>query len=86
LDHRAPKYHECPYCETAPGVWQVNATVHLDIEDEMNGFGVDRHNCVLMDVNRDGLEDMICGVGATKGDKICLLSAANSGCLVWLKK
>jgi hypothetical protein len=62
------KYKESPYCETSPGVWRANATVHLDIEDEMNGIGIDRHYCVLIDVNRDGLPDVICGVGATKGE------------------
>lgn len=45
-------------------------TVQLDTYDFMNGpeEKIDRHSCTPIDVNRDGLLDVICAVGADKGE------------------
>lgn len=43
----------------------------LDISDELNQIDgpktIDRHGCTSVDVNLDGLPDVVCGVGANKG-------------------
>jgi hypothetical protein len=43
----------------------------LDISDELNMMDgpktIDRHGCTSVDVNLDGLPDVVCGVGANKG-------------------
>lgn len=41
----------------------------LDYTDAMNSHRkqIDRHSCMSMDVNHDGLPDVVCVVGAMKG-------------------
>ena len=49
-----------PYCQDANGEWSISTTIVLDKIDELNAVdsnNIDRHDCVLMDVNLDGLND-----------------------------
>lgn len=64
------KDDEEPLCEVEPGKWERLGKAILDVNDELNAEdsnAIDRHDCVTMDVNHDGAEDIICGVGANKG-------------------
>jgi len=58
VGHQTP---ERPVCYNATGDrWELNDAVKLQND-------VDRHDCVHLDVNNDGLEDIVCLVGAKKG-------------------
>lgn len=63
--------NESPMCEKGPGQWRRNDKVVLDQQDALNArdgdVNIDRHACVAMDVNKDGLLDIVCGVGADSG-------------------
>jgi hypothetical protein len=60
------KYDESPFC-LYDGRWALNNRTYLDSEDVLNQGKIDRHYCVTMDVNRDGHDDVLCNVGASKG-------------------
>eukprot|EP00978_Attheya_sp_CCMP212_P029299 scaffold103624_cov56-Attheya_sp.AAC.2 len=64
-------YPEVPYCEISPGVWKPSKLARLDIQDYLNVVdgkkNIDRHACGSMDVNGDGIMDVMCAVGANKG-------------------
>jgi hypothetical protein len=60
------KYDESPFC-LYDGRWTLNNNTALDSEDVLNLNTIDRHFCVTMDVNRDGRDDVLCNVGASKG-------------------
>uniref|UniRef100_A0A7S3QGS3 ASPIC/UnbV domain-containing protein n=1 Tax=Chaetoceros debilis TaxID=122233 RepID=A0A7S3QGS3_9STRA len=50
--------------------WEMNNTTALDDIDvypDHNGKNIDRHGCIAMDLNNDGVHDLVCGVGAGKG-------------------
>lgn len=53
--------------------WQLSSNTVMDRQDPLNmqddGLrNMDRHDCVVMDVNFDGhADDVVCGVGAEKG-------------------
>ena len=52
-----------PRCEVAPGVWQKST-----VPDATFAGGVDRHGCnAEVDANVDGVPDVICAVGAGRG-------------------
>ena len=52
-----------PRCEVAPGVWQKST-----VPDVTFASGVDRHGCnAEVDANVDGVPDVICAVGAGRG-------------------
>jgi FG-GAP-like repeat len=61
---------ESPYCLTDHG-WVRNLLVVLDSKDPLNAIdgpnNIDRHDCTAVDVNGDGVRDLVCGVGADKG-------------------
>lgn len=52
-------------------VWKQPFLVNLDKIDRRNAMDgdkrIDRHDCVKVDANHDGMDDIICGVGANKG-------------------
>ena len=60
------KIDESPFCLN-DGEWVLNNVTYLDSADVLNLDKIDRHYCVTMDVNRDGREDVLCNVGASKG-------------------
>jgi hypothetical protein len=60
------KIDESPFC-LYDGRWTLNNNTALDSEDVLNLNTIDRHYCVTMDVNRDGRDDVLCNVGASKG-------------------
>ena len=52
-----------PRCEVAPGVWNRSTVPETQLQ-----AGVDRHGCnAEVDVNGDGVPDVICAAGAGKG-------------------
>jgi len=65
-------FKERPYClvvsnadnfddyDYAGSRWKPSKTVVLS-------NGSDRHDCAMLDVNQDGVPDVLCGVGANKG-------------------
>eukprot|EP00978_Attheya_sp_CCMP212_P042866 scaffold269269_cov48-Attheya_sp.AAC.1 len=67
----SPPNRDLPYCEVQPGVWHPSDTCVLDKQDLLNGADgpkfIDRHNCAYMDINDDGIMDIMCTVGANKG-------------------
>jgi FG-GAP-like repeat len=62
---------ESPYCLSDEGHWVLNPLVVLDSNDPLNDIdgpnGIDRHDCTMVDANGDGVNDLVCGVGANKG-------------------
>jgi FG-GAP-like repeat len=62
---------ESPYCLSDAGHWVRNPLVVLDSNDPLNDIDgpncIDRHDCTAVDVNGDGMKDLVCGVGANKG-------------------
>jgi len=52
-------------------LWQMSSVAVLDTQDELNTkdgpTNLDRHDCAIMDVNKDGEPDVLCGVGANRG-------------------
>lgn len=64
---------ESPYCYDAEiGNWTMPFLSVLDLTDELNDLdahppNIDRHDCTTLDVNKDGLLDIVCAVGADKG-------------------
>lgn len=58
---------ERPYCRNGNSFTPTTKFASLDTNDVLNEKDgttrIDRHTCVLMDVNRDGLDDIICVVG-----------------------
>jgi hypothetical protein len=67
-------HYRSPFCMNEKGRWIYNETVELDGSDKLNAAdgtpGIDRHACVSMDVNKDGIEDIICSVGARQGQGV----------------
>uniref|UniRef100_A0A7S3L124 FG-GAP repeat protein n=1 Tax=Amphora coffeiformis TaxID=265554 RepID=A0A7S3L124_9STRA len=60
----------------ANSTWQLSETTVLERQDPLNAenakrgwrSNIDRHDCIVMDVNFDGLAaDIVCGVGAIDG-------------------
>jgi hypothetical protein len=51
--------------------WKLSPNTVMDRQDPLNEpdgpRNIDRHDCVTMDVNKDGAPDILCGVGANKG-------------------
>jgi len=68
VGHQNPEH---PWCYSN-GEWKNNSGIVLDYLDEMNALdlnsrtSIDRHDCVHMDVNKDGTPDIVCVVGADK--------------------
>ena len=60
------KFDESPFCLN-DGKWILHNNTYLDSADVLNLDKIDRHYCVTMDVNRDGRDDVLCNVGASKG-------------------
>jgi len=61
---------EAPWCEASPGVWIKSEIAKLDVKPiRLAGVRerLDRHGCGSMDVNNDGVVDVICTHGAGKG-------------------
>jgi len=62
-----------PYCyDSASKEWRRSARTKFDYSDPLNDVsgpsdGIDRHDCVAIDVNFDGYVDVVCVVGADKG-------------------
>jgi len=90
---------ETPYCLDAPppvdfanydysnATFTRPRTVVLDTNDTMNAIDgppkLDRHSCLAIDVNQDGTDDIVCAVGADRGEghgfnELYLTSPANS--------
>jgi hypothetical protein len=69
LGHQSP---EAPYCYIN-GNWTESNTVVLDDVDALTqshndiSKHIDRHGCAAIDVNHDGLLDIVCIVGADQG-------------------
>ena len=64
-----------PWCLDSDGSWSKSPVAHLDLMDRKNWRdgprpGIDRHDCVALDANGDGLEDITCLVGANKGQGV----------------
>lgn len=64
---------ETPHCYNADsGTWNKPKIAVFDNNDELNDSDgnpryIDRHGCTSLDVNKDGILDLICVVGADKG-------------------
>ena len=63
---------ERPWCQQRNGTWTKSETARLQTIDDLNADlagskVIDRHGCAHLDINRDGLEDVFCSVGAGKG-------------------
>jgi len=61
-----------PWCQKKNGSFVASKTTVLDYTDSKNHKdgprdGIDRHDCATMDINQDGLEDVVCFVGADRG-------------------
>jgi len=72
--HQRP---ENPWCLGRDGKWANTSGIVLDYMDEKNARDevalngkvrgtLDRHDCEALDINRDGLLDLVCLVGANK--------------------
>lgn len=61
------KYNDTPSCLNDDGEWEQPFHAVLDWYDDLNEDHIDRHDCVHIDVNHDGLPDVQCVVGANKG-------------------
>lgn len=64
--------NERPDCLNTDGTWTMSNTTWLDLRDALNSLdfpnkNLDRHSCEHLDVNGDGLEDIVCLIGANKG-------------------
>ena len=63
---------ESPWCLQPNGEWIQNEDITLDHNDKLNKVGerlsrgIDRHSCAIMDVNMDGMDDLICLSVSTK--------------------
>lgn len=53
---------EPPLCETGPGLWENTSSIREQMFEDN-----DRHDCESIDVNNDGIDDIICATGAMKG-------------------
>ncbi len=64
---------ETPYCYNSEmNNWTTPEIAVLDRKDDLNDLdshplNIDRHDCTSLDINKDGLTDIICVVGADKG-------------------
>lgn len=64
---------ETPYCYDSDNkTWTTPKIAMMDIDGDLNDLSVippyiDRHGCSTLDVNKDGLLDIVCAVGAGKG-------------------
>jgi len=56
----------------ANGTWTNSSGIVLDYFDPLDSLNktIDRHECVVLDVNRDGGDDLVCLVGANKGSGV----------------
>lgn len=59
--------NDTPSCLNENGEWEKPFKAVLDQRDDLNFGGIDRHDCVHLDVNYDGLPDVQCTVGAKEG-------------------
>lgn len=60
--------NDSAYCLEDDGSWQRTATCAFEWDDPRPWRqNLDRHDCVSMDVNADGITDIICLIGAEKG-------------------
>jgi len=63
---------EAPMCRTESGKWEPDRRATLDFTDKKNEPRlsgtpyIDRHDCVPVDANHDGIDDIACFVGAGK--------------------
>lgn len=62
--------NETPFCYDAElDNWTQPKLVVLDLKDPKDlPLYIDRHGCTTLDVNRDGLPDIICVIGANEGN------------------
>lgn len=66
--------NETPHCYDAElDTWTTPEIAMMDLNDELNDLDarpphIDRHDCSTLDVNKDGLPDIVCAVGADKGE------------------
>jgi hypothetical protein len=62
------------YIDYTHSVWTQPFLTTLDEMDRRNDNdgdrSIDRHDCVTVDANHDGVDDIICGVGANKGSGV----------------
>lgn len=64
---------DTPHCFNAESnTWHTPKIAMMDNRDPLNDLdgkppNIDRHGCDVLDVNFDGLPDIVCGVGANKG-------------------
>lgn len=65
---------ETPHCYNAEtDEWTTPRIAMMTNRDALNDLdgkppNIDRHGCTFFDVNKDGLPDIVCGVGANKGE------------------
>lgn len=75
LSHR----NRYPFCQTSYRTWRPRGAVRFNIlkdrpeknppKNPKSAQEVDRHDCVALDVNRDGIDDIICMAGAKNWGK-----------------
>jgi len=62
---------ETPWCLQADGRWTQPRIAVLDRTDALNSpdgrTPIDRHGCVAIDFNDDGVADLVCAIGAQEG-------------------
>ena len=65
------------YYNYSGSTWALSPVAVLDTKDALNDDGkrhIDRHDCAVMDVNRDNVSDVVCGIGADSGKGPCTLT------------
>lgn len=63
--------NETPFCYDATfDTWENPEIAMFDLKEEKDPSPayIDRHDCTTIDVNRDGIMDIICVIGANKGE------------------
>lgn len=64
---------ETPQCyDLETNTWTTPMIAYMDLKDDLNDLdshppNIDRHDCTTFDLNRDGMPDIACSVGAGKG-------------------
>jgi len=59
--------YEQPWCyDSKRGEW-TNTTSKARLATNTRELRIDRHDCVTLDANADGVDDLVCLVGANKG-------------------
>ncbi|UHD14505.1 FG-GAP repeat domain-containing protein [Thiocapsa bogorovii] len=63
---------ETPWCQQSDGSWTQPGIAVLDTTDSLNAIdgpdNIDRHDCASLDINDDAFPDLVCVVGANKGE------------------